>query len=71
MEPSDIERIKKNHRPWPRMRSRHMVGCTCGDRHWPCNALLAARDAENRLKQREIEEWQRILINRKYRRYAQ
>jgi hypothetical protein len=53
------------------MRSRHMVGCTCGDRHWPCNALLAARDAENRLKQREIEEWQRILINRKYRRYAQ
>jgi hypothetical protein len=67
MEPSDIERIKRTHKPRPRwLNCRIVTGCACGAKRWPCDAILAARDAEGRANQIEVERWQRFVLNRQY-----
>ncbi|GII20794.1 hypothetical protein [Planosporangium mesophilum] len=64
MEAADIARIKAYHRPRPWWLLRH--GCTCGAKHWPCDAVLAARDAESRANQPAMEERMRMIIKRQY-----
>jgi hypothetical protein len=70
VEPADIARIKATHKPRPWWRScRVTTGCTCGAKRWPCDAVLAARDAESRANQPEPEARVRMIVNRQHGRY--